>query len=211
MTNEERVLNTIHKQSIDYLPNQIYFTSYHTKEKLRNVMHFQTLSELDRYLDNHLSMTSIMDDVFRYHQNPEALAKAEKMGFARCDRENGTVYDRWGIGYDLYSDGYCIKHFPLTDEESIRRFTPPDPLTPGNLSQALDDLQKHSGETLVACTGYIGILEKAWGLMGFEEFMLNITLNPELIAGLLDKIVEYKMEIARQVVKTGFRCGHTGD
>lgn len=211
MTKEERVLRTIYKKELDYLPSQIYFASQTTKEKLKEALGLSSMEALDEYLDNHLYLTSTMDDVFRYREDHELLKRAEEMGFARVDWERGIVYDRWGIGFDMYSDGFCIRHFPLQDEGALKKFEPPDPYKEGLLSLALEDLKKYSGERLVVCTGYHGILEKAWGLRGFEEFMLDLALGRKEIVRLLDAITEYKIEVARQMVKAGFKCGHTGD
>jgi len=211
MTKEERVLRTIYKEKIDYLPSQIYFASQNTKKALQKALGFSSLEDLEVYLDNHLYLTSIMDDVFRYHENRELLKKAEEMGFARVDWENGIVYDRWGVGFDMNSDGFCIRHFPLQDDDELKRFQPPDPWKPGLLSMAVEDLKKYSGDYLVVCTGYNGIFEKAWALRGFEEFMLDLAIGSKWAEKLLDDITDYKVEVAKQVVKAGFKCAHTGD
>ncbi|MGQ9623700.1 MAG: uroporphyrinogen decarboxylase family protein [Candidatus Caldatribacteriaceae bacterium] len=211
MTKEERVLRTIYKRELDYLPSQIYFASQTTKERLKEALGLSSMEELEQYLDNHLYLTSTMDDVFRYRENHELLKKAEEMGFARVDWKRGIVYDRWGIGFDMYSDGFCIRHFPLQDEEAIKRFQPPDPYKEGLLFLALEDLKKYSGDYLVVCTGYHGILEKAWGLRGFGEFMLDLALGSKWVEKLLDDITDYKVEVAKQVVRAGFKCAHTGD
>lgn len=211
MTREERVLRTIYREAIDYLPSQIYFASQATKEELQRALGLPSLEDLEQYLDNHLHLTFTLDDVFRYRENHKLLKEAEEMGFARVDWERGIAYDRWGIGFDMYSDGFCIRHFPLQDEEALRKFEPPDPTKPGLLSVAIEDLRRCSGEYLVICTGYHGIFEKAWGLRGFEEFMLDLALGTKGIERLLDTITEYKVEVAKQVVQAGFKCGHTGD
>ncbi|MCX7667775.1 MAG: hypothetical protein N2Z84_02465, partial [Atribacterota bacterium] len=177
MNREERVLRTIYRKEIDYLPSQIYFASQKTKEGLQKSLGFASLGDLETYLDNHLYLTSILDDVFRYRENRELLKMAEEKGFVRVNWEEGIVYDRWDIGFDMYSDGFCIRHFPLQKDEALKNFRMPDPLKPGLLDVAVADLKKHSGEYLVVCTGYHGIFEKAWGLRGFEEFMLDLALG----------------------------------
>jgi|YNPBryunderm2012_1023409.scaffolds.fasta_scaffold04784_4 uroporphyrinogen decarboxylase len=208
---EERVLRTIYRKETDYLPSQIYFASQRTKEGLQKALGFASLEELEIYLDNHLYLTSIMDDVFRYREDHELLRMAEEKGFARIDWDAGIVYDRWNVGFDMYSDGFCIRHFPLQDDEALRKFQAPDPHKPGLLTVAIADLQKHSGEYLVVCTGYNGIFERAWALRGFEEFMLDLALNASSVKRLLDIVTDYKVEVAKQIVQAGFKCAHTGD
>ncbi len=211
MNREERVLKTIMRDAIDYLPSQIYFASLRTRERLQGALGLRSQEEFEAYLDNHLYITAMMDDVFRYHENPVMLQKAIDMGFARLDPEDNVVYDRWGIGISHESDGLCIRKSPLNSEEKIRSFRIPEPDIPGNFSQAAQDLEKFSGDQLVICAGYLGIFEKCWMLMGFDNFMMNIALQPKLVESLLDKITEYKIQVARNIVKLGFKCAHTGD
>jgi len=64
MTKEERVLKTISRQEIDYLPSQIYFASQYTKEKIKESLGLSSLEELEQYLDNPLYLTVALDDVF---------------------------------------------------------------------------------------------------------------------------------------------------
>jgi uroporphyrinogen decarboxylase len=123
------------------------------------------------------------------------------------------VFDRWGIGLDMHSPGYCVRHHPLRGqgEQGIKSYRVPDVTRPKIMSEANDALERYAGKALVICPGYNGIFERAWQLTGFEEFMMGMTSFPNLIEKLLDDITEFKVETARQVVAAGFKCGHTGD
>ncbi len=105
MTKEERVLKTIRKQDIDYLPSNIYFASHKTKVGLKEALRLSSLDELDKYLENHLHLTGPMDDIFRFRSDFDFLRKAEKTVFANMNWEKGILNDRWGIGYDINTDG----------------------------------------------------------------------------------------------------------
>ncbi|MCX6088926.1 MAG: hypothetical protein NTX88_00835 [Candidatus Atribacteria bacterium] len=213
MTREERVLRTIRREAIDYLPSNIYFASHEKKLALRDAFHFCSFKELDDFLENHLYLTSPMDDIFRFRGDHEFLRKAKKTVFARVDWENGILYDRWGIGFDINTDGTCIRHHPLRgkSKEEIERYNPPNLDEPGNLALITDDIKKYSGDYLVVLVGYFGIFERAWGLLGYEECMMNMLLEPQLMEGFLDKITQYKIDYARLTVQLGCKIGHTGD
>jgi len=213
MTKEERVLKTINKEDIDYLPSNIYFAAHETKVGLMKALNLSTLDELDDFLENHLHLTAPMDDIFRFRGDHDFLRKAEKTVFADVDWENGTLYDRWGVGYDLYSDGICITHFPLQgkSDEEILKYRPPNLDEPGNLELIEEDLKQYSGDRLVIITGYLGMFERGWAIMGFEEIMSNMALNPKLVEAVLDAITEYKIEVAKLTVRLGLKVGHTGD
>jgi len=113
LTREARVLRLIARQQVDYLPSHMYFSSTETKENVRTALGFSTMDELDQYLDCHLYYAFALDDtIFRYRQDPERLRWVESLGFCRIDWEAGIVYDRWGIGLDMHSPGYCVRHHP---------------------------------------------------------------------------------------------------
>jgi len=213
MTKQERVLRTINKEEIDYLPSNIYFAAHETKVGLKEALKLATLDELDEFLENHLHLTSPMDDIFRFRGDHDFLRTAEKTVFAKVDWEKGILYDRWGIGYNIYSDGICIAYFPLQgkDEAALKQFKAPNLDEPGNLALIEADLKKYGDTYLVILTGYAGIFEKAWMLMGYEDLLANMALNPKLVEILLDTITANKIEIAKLTVKLGFKIGHTGD
>ena len=152
MTKEERVLKTIKRESIDYLPSNIYFASLETKVKLTKVLNLSSIEGLDTYLENHLHLTSPMDDTFRFRGDHDFLKKAEKTVFANVDWEKGILYDRWGIGYDINTDGICIRHHPLRGKsnEKIKKYKAPNLDEPGNLALIEEDLEKYSGDYLVS-------------------------------------------------------------
>ncbi len=74
-----------------------------------------------------------------------------------------------------------------------------------------EDIEKFSGDYLVILVGYFGIFERAWALLGYEELMMNMILEPSLVERVLDEITEYKMRYAKLTVDLGCKIGHTGD
>jgi len=214
MTREERLLRTIARGTVDYLPSHIYFAAAETKAKVQHALGFASAEQFDEFLDSHLQYGFALDDtIFRYRQDPERLRRVESLGFCRIDWSAGVVYDRWGVGLDMHAPGYCVRHHPLRGlgEAGLAAYRVPDVTRAEIMTEARETLRAHAGRTLVICPGYNGIFERAWQLTGFEEFMLGLSLHPRLIEKLLDDITDFKVETARQVVAEGFRCGHTGD
>jgi uroporphyrinogen decarboxylase len=190
---------------------------------------------MDNYLENHLYMACKMDDYPLFFRNDaELLKKLEKKGWCSVDWKKNVVYDRWGVGVEMYSDGFFTCYNPLrggdkkeverfmpsylkdsarysSDEEAIKKYQAPDINKEGLLSWMERDLKKYSGEYLVWPSWYIGVFERAIALMGFEEFLTACILNPKMVEGLLDKITEYKIELAKRIVKLGFKVAHHGD
>ncbi len=146
------------------------------------------------------------------------------------------MYDRWGIGTAMHAFGFVSVFHPLsggeksrraaefmppnfnrdvlfakTDEEAIRMYRPPDPDKEENTREMEHALATLSGEHLVFKSGYVGIYERAYHLLGFEKFMLLLADKPELLGELLDRITEYKIRVAKKAIQVGFKVGHTGD
>ena len=213
MTKKERVQRLIRRQAIDYLPSNVFFASPDTKISLQRSLGLASIEELDGFLENHLPMTAIRDDIYRYRGNREYLEKAQHTIHARVDWEKEVVYDRWGIGFDMKSDGTCIAHHPLrgASDREIMGYVVPDPDVPGNYAMAEEDLKRLSGEYLIFLSGYLGIFERAWMLMGYEELLVGLECGEKSTAVLLEKILENKLSIARKSVELGFEVGHTGD
>jgi uroporphyrinogen decarboxylase len=213
MTKEERVLKTIRKEEVDYLPSNIYFASYETKSGLAQKFNLQTIEELDEFLENHLRLTGPMDDTFRFRGDHDFLREAQKTVFADVDWDKGILYDRWGIGYDINTDGICIVKHPLRgkSKDEISKFQAPNLDEPGNLALIEEEMKKYAGDYLVILVGYFGIFERAWALLGYEELMMNMVLEPALVEKVLDEITEYKIAYAKLTVDLGCKIGHTGD
>lgn len=238
LTKEERILKVIHKDytNLDYLPSQITFSDRTRMKKLSKTMGFSLVEELDDYLQNHFYMTYTADDIPVYFRNNvELLEKYEKKGYCGVDLENNIFYDSWGIGTGMFTPGYRYLFSPLmeggneerakfmpphfnrdvlfakSDEEAIRKYRAPDPDKEDNFALMEKDLKEHSGEYLVLPLGYIGIYERAYELLSFEKFMLLLASKPHLLGELLDKITDYKVGVAKKIVKMGYKVAHSGD
>jgi len=235
MNKEQRVLNTINKKDIDFLPSQITFSDRTRMESVAKYMGFSSADELDDYLQNHLKIPFSLCDIALFNRNDEKLMKEmEEKGFVKVDWEKRVVYDIWGVGVAMDSDGIFPCFHPLqlgqhqavktfmpddlakdftetVDEEAIKNYKTPDPYKKGNFDLVKQEVRDYSGDFLVITSGYGGIYERAYFLLGYEEFMTNLALKPTLIEGLLDKITDYKVEIAKQAIEAGCKAGHTGD
>ena len=63
------------------------------------------------------------------------------------------------------------------------------------------DLKTLSGDFLVMASGYFGIYERAYGMVSIPEMLAGMAGAPAMIEGLLEKITEYKVEVAKRVVQ----------
>jgi len=236
LTKEDRVLRTIRRQDIDYLPSNIVFADRAREIEIARAFGLSTVEELNDYLDNHLRLSLMLQDkpIF-YRDFKEEIDKLHAMGFCNPDPENNIVYDNWGMGIRTGVGSFFIGFHPLQQKatgknlkfmpdesfrdiifetdftKAVRKYRVPDINKPGNFSEWEEDLRNYSGKYLVWPSGYNGIYERTYLLTGWEEFMINISLKPASIEELLDKVTEYKVEAAKNIVRLGFKIAHAGD
>lgn len=238
MTREERALRVITGQPVDYLPSQITIADRTKDEQLARSLGLACASQLDGFLDNHICFSLTLCETPLFYRNDAAkMEELEYKGYVKVDRKNGIVYDRWGMGIKIGEDGFFACYHPLQGDkalnaqaepflpdafdralldmdpiEAVHRYQPPDPLSPDNFSDMERDLKAHAGgDLLVVPSGYLGIYERTYCLMGFEEFMMASITDTEAVEGLMDKITDYKIAQARKKIALGFKVGHHGD
>lgn len=235
LTNEERVLRVIEGKDVDYLPSQITFSDRTRDKALSEALGLGSAADLDEFLKNHIYITlTLQDKPLFYRNDREEMERLQAMGYCHPDWKNKVVYDSWGMGIQVGSDGFFSCFSPLKGKipqeiidcmppdvnrealamdvpEAVTQYQAPDILREGNFSDMARDLKEQSGEFLVMPSGYFGIYERAYALMGFQEFMENLTLRPKVVHELLDKITDQKVEVAKKIVAMGFKVAHHGD
>ncbi len=236
LTKEERVLRVIERKEVDYLPSQITLADRTRDAEISKVLGLAGEHELDSYLENHLYLTlTLQDKPLFYRDVKDEINKLHESGYANPDWENNVVYDNWGMGIKVGVDSFFCSFHPLQGKttehiakfmpehlpreaymttdivKAVKLWNPPDIDKQDNLSEWEKDLKEKSGEFLVWPSGYFGTYERAYAVMGWNEFMLNIAASPKVVEELLDKICDYKVEHAKRMVKTGFKIVHHGD
>jgi len=232
---EDRVLRVIEKKEVDFLPSQINFADRSRHGEISSALGLDSEDMLDEYLENHFLLTfTLQDKPMIYKDVVDEINNLQKLGFAIPDWPNNIVYDQWGIGYTVGVGSFFITYHPLQQKnfdidlkfipdrlkeavmtkditKAVDNYSCPDPDFPGNFTDWENDLKKYSGEFLVWPSGYGGIYERSYHLIGWEEFMTYIASDRRLIENILDKVTEYKIEIAKKTIELGFKIGHAGD
>ena len=236
LTKEDRVLRVINRQDVDYLPSHIMFSGKSRNVELSKAFRLESTNELEDYLENHLYFTMMRQDKpSACFDLKKEINQLHREGFCIPDWKNKVVYDNWGIGIKMRFGSFFVDFHPLQGKanqsvikfmnknlpaevvfekdlgKSVRRYKVPDINKIGNFSDWQKDLKKYSGKYLVCPSGYVGIYERSYLITGWEEFMTNILLKPSIIEELMDKVMYYKIEAAKKIIKYGFKVAHSGD
>ncbi len=219
MNREQLVLDVIKRKNTNYLPSVVNFANARKKMECAAFVGITDEDEYNEYLGNHYFFTYTTDDaVSNGIDDTEKVELAMQSGRAHID-ERGFYVDPWGLTYDPNATSYFNYGHPLKDvaddPEVLKNFHAPSLDEPGimdlQFKYAMVDKEQHSGSSLVVVSGYNGIWEKTYDMMEIENFMYTLMDELEIIHQIFDIVVNYKIEIAKETVKRGFKLGHHGD
>jgi len=142
------------------------------------------------------------------------------VGWANCYyQEEGPYVDEWGVGWRPveYRTKFGKGHYteivghPLSDDEAIETYRPPDPTRPELYAQAQRLLARHGEEYYIVGVTVTTIFETAWALRGMSQLMMDFALNPELADRILDIPYQYHLTAARRLAEMGVDMIWLGD
>ncbi|MBN1298147.1 MAG: hypothetical protein JW997_00510 [Actinobacteria bacterium] len=235
LTRKERVQRIIDGQEVDYLPGNLIFADRTRDKEVSLALGLNSGDELEDYLDNHLMLVlTLHDKPLFYHSVRPIIEELKEKGYCCPDWENKVVYDSWGLGIKVDFKCFFAAFAPLgakdykraiefmppdvnraifgkSIEEAVKLYTVPDINKAGNFSEIEKAIKEDPDDRFVWPSGYLGIYERAYSLVGWENFMEYMLLKPNVIEELLEKITDYKVEVAKKKVALGARVGHHGD
>jgi uroporphyrinogen decarboxylase len=238
MTRYQRLVRLINRQDLDYLPSQITFAERTRNPQIARELGLASEEQLDGYLENHLQLPFSRYDMPLFLRSDLDLMRAlSAEGFAGLDEQGRTVYDIWGMGIRIGEEGFYYNYSPfkgdreanararpflprhfdrslldLTPLEAVRHFAPPDPTIEANLRPLIEEIEKYRSEGIYAApSGYFGIWERCNGMLGLPENVMYMASEPEITLEMFERITEYKIRLARELLKLDLPLYHHGD
>ena len=236
MTKSERVLNQFFRKPVDYLPSQITFSDRSRDGEIKKLLGLDPESSLDDYLENHIHFTFVTDDWPLFFRNIDPVIEdGQEKGFMWQDKPARTVFDRFGMGVMIGEDGFftnygvlagdkemnkiAAKHLPdhltrlmeMPLDKAVEAYEVPDVFTPGNFEWMERDKDGVEGDLCVIPSGYFGIYERGYAILGFQQFMTEIAGNPKIVYSLMEKLTDYRVKLAKVKADLGYKIAHHGD
>lgn len=190
MSKKERVRRALCHEPVDRIPTQINYTGG-MGQTMADHFHVSA-DELPSFLGNHMIRVDI--------------------GYPDRVSEDGRVkYDWWGVGFDTQEEGYLTAFNPLAEEKDLDRCVWPDAHDLSLLVEAEIIMQTHGDEAFIAPNLGFALFERAWTLRGFEQFFMDMALDPVYAGELLDRITEIQLVLINRYIELGVDGAYFGD
>ena len=190
LSHKERMIAAVTHQPVDRIPTQINYTS-DMGTSLAAYFNVST-EELPLVLGNHM----IRVDINHYR---------------RFSEDGKFKFDWWGVGFDTEEEGYFAAVNPLANISDLDEYDWPDPETPDLLSEANELIYSYGDTHFITPNIGFALFERAWTMRGFEQFFIDMSVDPGFTNALLDRITEIQLKLIHRFLDLGVHGGYFGD
>ncbi|MEM2921514.1 MAG: uroporphyrinogen decarboxylase family protein [Candidatus Bathyarchaeia archaeon] len=191
MDNKEVVLRAIYFEDPPRLPYSVS-------------LHPDLMTKLTRHFKNKMPK---MSDVLVLE--PSSFTE----GKPPAKTQDGRWVDEWGVLRNPRVPGTIdwFENIPIARYEDLDNYQFPDPEAPWRFEFFEKALKELGGNYCLF--GGIGWLlwERAWILRGMKNLILDMYKNPAFVDKLMDRIMEYDIKLAKQVVEREIDVFYVGD
>jgi uroporphyrinogen decarboxylase len=188
MTSEERLIKALRHEEVDRIPS------------------FEWI--IDKKVINAIK-PGATEEEFVYAMDLDAICV--DLNYKTEVLEPNVYKDEWGMVKKDSGEGHA---FPLSGPinclEDLRKYNPPDPHAPERYKTLEEKLERHKDKKAVILH-LNDVFSLPSRLMVYEEFMVNLALEPEFIGELIDMTIDVNLEMAKEAVKRGVKFVYTGD
>jgi len=120
--------------------------------------------------------------------------------------DSGLLVNEWQIKFrkiGLYAE--MVEH-PLAHAETvadIEAFEFPEALAEGRFDLARRMVEKYGKDYAICGDAETTILEICWYLVGLEKFLMDLAMEKDYVFALMDRVVQYSLGVARELVRMG--------
>ena len=132
--------------------------------------------------------------------------------FNRVDeRPDGTYVDEWGVRYlpSVEAVAHPLEG-PIATMDDARAWKPPDPDAPQRLATLRDYVARYKGKRAICFHHRAAFMWSAY-LMGLDNLLLNLLIDPDLATYVMDKVLAVNMAVVRNAIRAGAEVIVLGD
>jgi uroporphyrinogen decarboxylase len=208
MTSRERVLAAIEQRQPDRVPIDVGGSSFSTiignaYERLKERLGVES----DTSYMKRKSRSVILDEriAHRLHTDTRPLLVGSPDGWQDIYFPDGSFQDEFGVVWSKAGDGhYAPTGNPLREatQAELDSFAWPDPRNPGrtcNLHLKAQQLHEETSYAIIL-TLPVGFVHLSQYLRGYEQWLMDIVLNPGFLDALLDSALHWWLELTDTVL-----------
>jgi len=207
MDSRDRVVQTLNHQEPDRVPfdlggtglSTIHVTAY---QKLRECLDLPAVEPRVAFVAEQLVLVD-QDLAQRLQVDVWPVLPGTASTFEYKYREEGeyrAYTDEWGIGWQKPIVGgfyYDMYHHPLAEADSLDEFKDypfPDPMDDARFEnlRAQAEAAVAQGKAVALAGPCAGIAEVCSWLRGYEAYYIDLALNQDYVATMLDRLVDFK-------------------
>lgn len=188
MTSYERVMATLRNEEPDRVPHFEWILDRHVREAILpgcSMEEFTLRMELDAILTQ--------PDILR-----------EEIAPGRYQTEYGIILQRTEEEHLIAVDG------PIKTLDDLNRYEPPDPHASWRYESLKKLVARYKGKLAIG-VHLNDVFSLPRNLMGFQNLLMALAADPDLVRGLVDFSVELNAEYARECARLGADFVFTGD
>jgi len=124
---------------------------------------------------------------------------------------DGAFWDEWGVEYRHGPEklAHPVKGLISTKDDALA-YEPPAPDAACRLAQLRELVQRYKGRRTICFHHRVAFMWSAY-LMGLDQLLAAMLLDPELVGLLMDKVLEANMAVVRNAVRAGAEVIVLGD
>lgn len=192
ITPKERVGKAFIHQAPDHVPYNMVLLN-EAEKKLKQA--WPDVKDIYEKIGNHLAM---------FEASTYSLFRQKKVGDRRYIDAFGAIWEL-APGDDI---GTVIEH-PMK-EPSLKGYEWPDPVAICELEPIPPFMEKHSNKFIIAALGFT-MFERMWILRGVDNALADFLLYPRFTHELMDRILEFNLEVIDILCQYPVDCFHIGD
>ncbi|HAM11641.1 MAG: hypothetical protein A2X05_10720 [Bacteroidetes bacterium GWE2_41_25] len=210
MESKERTLAAINHRQPDRPPVYVSLTPQ-VAEKLSEALHLPYEEPFDAMESARMShmglLTSMGVDII-------AIAPTVPTNAPTITLPDGRIKNEWGMIFrnvGIYTE---FAEYPLANassEKDILEYPFPDPNAPGRYDQAVKMMECYAEKFAVIGDVETMFFEMSWYLTGMEKFLMDLMMETEYQAHLMDKIMNYIIVAGKKLIEMGVDILWCGD
>ncbi|MEI6520458.1 MAG: uroporphyrinogen decarboxylase family protein [bacterium] len=193
MTPKQRIIETVRHNKTD-IPAMYIGFSPDWEKKLAKALNVSR-NDLHPALGNDIIPVDIGINAYMMEDMPEGEVRQSEFGFT----------------YNKIGETFNIVDFPIKSIDDVADYIHPDPNAPGRYDLLDTQVKKFGNDYPILVDISPVAFEAAYSLMGIEETMIALAMEPETLKHLFEKHVAYTLAVAKHSIDHGTDIIWTGD